>query len=89
MRISILGLAAGLVLAPIAALAADSTTDSQPAPQPVAVTQQDPVVCHYMVHEGTVIARPICKTQHEWERMQDYQQRLIRQFQLRTLAEHE
>ena len=89
MHISIIGLVAGLVLAPIAAQAADPTSDSQPAPQPVALTQQDPVVCHYMVHEGVVIARPICKTQHEWKRVQDYQQRLIRQFQQRTLAQHD
>jgi hypothetical protein len=87
MRIQLTGLASALaIVAPLAAFAGEPGNTTGAA-QPVAVEQQDnPVVCHYYYYEGTVIKRPACRPQHEWERRRFALQRDIQDFQLRSLT---
>jgi hypothetical protein len=79
----IIAAAALALLAPAAALA------ESPAPAIVAAgAQGQPLVCRYYYHEGQVIRRPVCKTEHEWIRDRLREQQDISQYQLRGLIQH-
>jgi hypothetical protein len=84
MRILVLGLTAGMALAPLTAFAADTT----PQAQPVSTTPSpDQVVCHYYYSHGTVVGHQDCQPLHYWTQRRHQMQEDIREFQLRALGE--
>ena len=76
--------AAGLLLVSTGAIAdgADPMT-AQPA---AATATPDKIICHYMVHEGVFIKKPVCKTQEQWNRDRRESQRDFATFQMRTYS---
>ena len=82
MRKTILAFAA--VMAFIAPCAAQPH-DAAPAVQSAGANPGDALICHYYYHQGTLIRRPICKTEHEWTRTRLQAQAEITDFQLRSL----
>lgn len=84
MHINAIAVAAGLVvLAPLAALAADAA----PTVQRVSVQKDQPLICHYYYHEGMLISRPDCRTADQWTHRQLDEQRFLREFQMRFLIQ--
>lgn len=39
-----------------------------PAVQAASAHPGGPLTCRYLYHEGSVVGRPICKTEHQWTR---------------------
>ena len=83
MRTTILTLAS--VLAFIAPCAAQPH-DAAPAVETGAAHSGETLICHYYYHDGSLIRRPICKTEHEWIRVRLREQADISEFQLRSLT---
>jgi len=52
--------------------------------QPIAADSGDRVVCHYAVHDGVLVRKPICKTQVQWNRDRRMAQDDFATFQKRT-----
>ena len=52
--------------------------------QPIAATSNDRVVCHYAVHDGVLIRKPICKRQADWNRDRRTERNDFAIFQNRT-----
>jgi hypothetical protein len=89
MRNLVVGLIAGVVLAPVGAFAGDSTApDSAPQAQQVgAAPSPDLVVCHYYYTHGTLIRNADCHPLRYWAWRRHELQENIREFQLRSLSE--
>ena len=84
MRILVLGLTAGIALAPLTAFAADTTLPVQPVsttPSP------DQVVCHYYYSHGTVVGHADCHPLRYWAWRRHELEEDNREFQIRSLAE--
>ena len=58
-----------------------------PAPQveSAGVHAGEPLICHYYYHEGSLVRRPICKTERQWVRDRLRAQTEVSDFQLRAL----
>ncbi|HEX4159487.1 MAG TPA: hypothetical protein VHY79_13510 [Rhizomicrobium sp.] len=89
MRILVVGLIAGIVLAPLAAFAEESAAnESRPPAQPVSTAPSpDLVVCHYYYSHGTVVGHQDCHPLRYWAWRRHELQENIREFQLRSLGE--
>jgi hypothetical protein len=74
--------AAVALLVPAAALA--------DAPKPTietgAARPGEHLICQYMYHQGTILGRAVCKTEHAWIRSRIRQQADVRDFQIRALT---
>jgi hypothetical protein len=83
MRMIIAAVAVAL-LTPVAALA------DPPAPQidSGGARPGEALICHYYYHEGTLVSRPICKTERAWIRERIRVQTNVSQLQLRSLIQH-
>jgi hypothetical protein len=82
MRTTILTLAS--VMAFIAPCAAQPH-DVSAAVESAAARPGEALICQYYYYQGTLIRRPICKTEHEWIRARLQQQAEVADFQLRAL----
>lgn len=82
MRIIIVAAAMAL-FAPAAALA----DPPQPQVESAGAHPGEPLICHYYYHEGSLVSRPICKTERQWIRERHRQQAEVSEFQLRALIE--
>jgi hypothetical protein len=82
MRTTILALAS--VMAFIAPCAAQPH-DAAPAVESAGARPGEALICRYYYYQGTVIRRPVCKTEHEWIRARFQTQAEITDFQLRAL----
>jgi hypothetical protein len=73
--------AAAMLCMPMAALADPA------APTVVSAAAQpgEPLLCHYYYHDGTLVRRPVCKTEREWIRIRLQQQSELADYQLRAL----
>ncbi len=72
----------GLLAAPFA-----FADDAKPmAPTPVSTTASEPLICHAMAHEGSVVHRSECRTQKEWDRVRFQSQESLREWQQRNLT---
>lgn len=80
MRNTIFAFAAGFAFVATAALADDVSVSAQQ------VSATDRVVCHYTVHDGVLIRKPICKKQGEWDRVRRDHQQDFATFQRRTYS---
>ncbi len=74
---------AGLLAASLAF--ADDARPVTPTPVSATSQQAEPVICHAIVHEGSVVHRSECHTQREWNRIRWEQQQGFREFQQRSL----
>lgn len=84
MRIhSVVLVAAFGALVPLAASAANVA----PTLQPASVQKDQPLICHYYYHEGMLINRPDCRTADQWTHRQLDDQRILREFQMRSLIQ--
>lgn len=84
MRINVIAVAVALgALAPLIASAADVA----PTIQPASVRKEQPLICHYYYHEGMLISRPDCRTADQWTHRQLDDQRILREFQMRSLIQ--
>lgn len=83
MRNTMITLAAGLLLSVSSAALADDTTVTA---QPAAATDSGKLVCHYNVHQGVLVRKPVCKTQSQWDRDRREDQRNFATFQMRTYS---
>lgn len=95
MRLTLLVLASGLMLSVSASM---STADPQPAaaaaaPEPVAtsvaakpVPEDEKVICHHPVHEGTIMPQRICLTRRSWDRIRMRDQKNVDDFERRSLT---
>ena len=61
--------------------------DAAPAVASAGARPGEALICHYYYYQGTVIRRPICKTEHEWIRARLQEQADITDFQLRSLRD--
>jgi len=94
MRIAIFAAASVLALAfAPSAFAADATSALTPQPeamaQPISATVSDDsktVICHHLVHEGTLMPQQVCLTKRSWERMRLETQRNISDFQVHSFS---
>lgn len=86
MRSTILALACGFGL--VAASAAMSDPTATPMAQPVSAVQDNdnPVICHTLMHEGELIRSRVCKTKHQWDAIRFHDQQAIRDFQNASLT---
>ena len=75
--------------AAIAVLAPAAASADPPTPQIESAGSHagEPLICHYYYHEGSLIRRPICKTERQWIRERLRQQAEVSRFQLRSLIE--
>jgi hypothetical protein len=89
MRILVVGLIAGIALAPLAAFAGDSNAaDSPPQAQPVSTAPSpDLIVCHYYYTHGALIRQADCHPLRYWAWRRHQLQEDIRAFQIRGLGE--
>lgn len=85
MRNLSLTVAAGLLLISTAAFA-DSAEPMTAQPASATTTPSNKVVCHYMVHDGVFIKKPVCKTLEQWNRDRREAQRDFATFQMRTYS---
>ena len=77
-----------LTIAALVALAAPCAAQPHDAPPAVAsggAQPGEPLICHYYYYDGSLLRRPICKTEHEWIRERIRQQADVMAFQLRAL----
>lgn len=77
-------IAAGLMLISTAAFA--DSADPMTAQPAAATMTASKVVCHYMVHDGIFIKKPVCKTTEQWNRDRRESQRDFATFQMRTYS---
>jgi len=84
MRNLSLTVATGLLLISTGAFA--DSADPMTAQPASATMSTDKVVCHYMVHDGVFIKKPVCKTQEQWNRDRRESQRDFATFQMRTYS---
>jgi len=55
-----------------------------PAPAPTQVADKDKKICRMMYHNGELLRTQTCKTQEEWDRLREAQERNIANFQNRN-----
>ena len=84
MRIFSLSIAAGLLVS--TAALADSTEPVTAQPAAAVTKASDRIVCHYMIHDGVFIKKPVCKTLEQWNRDRREAQRDFATFQMRTYS---
>jgi len=78
-------IAAGLTLISTAAFA-DSADPMTAQPAAAVSSPSGRIVCHYMVHDGVFIKKPVCKSQEQWNRDRRESQRDFATFQMRTYS---
>jgi len=88
MRKTILTVVAGLSVAFTTMAMADTALNSvTPLPeqmaQPISASADDArqIVCHHLVHEGTLMPHAVCLTKHVWERMREDTQMAVSNMQ--------
>jgi len=92
MRKITLVIASGIALTfATAALADDAMSTLTPQPeqmaQPISATTSDDaskVICHHLVHQGTMMPRPVCLTKQTWERVRLQTQKTVSDFQVHS-----
>jgi len=85
MRLQIFALACGLGLVAAGAASADQT--QTPMAQPVSAVQtSDPLICHTLIFEGTLIRASECHTKHEWDAIRTRDEQEFRKFQNTALT---
>jgi hypothetical protein len=59
-------------------------TESQGAgsAQPVAAADDQKLICHHPVHEGTILPQQVCLTKHAWELIRLREQKNVSDWQL-------
>lgn len=86
MRLGILAIVSGVALS-LSAAAYASEAQTGATMQPVsAVNDDQKIVCHYITHEGMLLAKPICATQYAWDKERRRQQQEIADYQLRAVS---
>jgi hypothetical protein len=87
MRKITLAIASGIALTfATAALADDAMSTPQPEQmaQPISATTSNDasqVVCHHLVHQGTMMPKPVCLTKQTWERIRLQTQKTVSDFE--------
>ncbi len=85
MRTNSLAVLTGIVMLVSFAALADGIKTTNTS-QAVAVnTASQPVICHFLVHEGMLLRRGECHIQKEWDRIRRDEERSISDFQQRSL----
>ena len=90
MRTTVLAFASGLALTFATAAFADmSATTPQPEQmaQPISATTANDsrqVICHHLVHQGTVMPQAVCLTKRAWERIRLQTQKTVSDFQVHS-----
>jgi hypothetical protein len=85
MRILTIAVVSGLGL--LASPLAFADQPATPTPVSTTSTQSEPLVCHALYHEGSVVHKGVCLTQREWDRIRFEQQQELRNFQQRSLTQ--
>lgn len=94
MRITALAIASTLAFGFANVAAADEATSAltpqaEAMAQPISATTSDDskkIVCHHLVHEGTLMPQQVCLTKRAWERVRLETQRSISDFQVHSYS---
>jgi Spy/CpxP family protein refolding chaperone len=95
MRLTLLAIASGLFLSVSASMSAadPQSAAAAAAPEPMAtsaaaspVSEDQKVICHHPVHEGTVMPQEICLTKRSWDRIRMRDQKNVDDFQHRSFS---
>jgi hypothetical protein len=59
---------------------------SEPGSEQTVVAKNDSqkIVCHYVAHQGTVMPKPYCGTQYQWDKERRRAQQVLWEYQLRA-----
>lgn len=86
MRLGILAIVSGVALSLSAAAYASEAQPGATAQPVSAVNDDQKIVCHYITHEGMLLAKPVCATQYAWDKERRRQQQEIADYQLRAVS---
>jgi hypothetical protein len=84
MRMMILAVVA--LCMPAAAMSDPATVPSAPTVTSAGVRPGQHLICQYMYHDGTIVGRPICRTEQQWIRSRLRQQADVYNFQVKSLS---
>ena len=81
MRLGILAIVSGVALSLSAAAWAADAGNEQTV---YAKNDSNKIVCHYVAHEGTLMPKPYCGTQYQWDKERRRAQQVLWEYQLRA-----
>jgi len=92
MRKITLAITSGIALTFATATLADDamsalTAQPEQMAQPISATTSNDaskVICHHLIHQGTVMPRPVCLTKQTWERIRLQTQKTVSDFQVHS-----
>jgi len=92
MRKITLAITSGIALTFATATLADEamsalTAQPEQMAQPISATTSNDaskVICHHLIHQGTVMPRPVCLTKQTWERIRLQTQKTVSDFQVHS-----
>jgi hypothetical protein len=94
MRVTVLALASSAALA-FATTAFADTDMTSVTPEPMAMSHpisattandSKTVICHHLIHEGTLMPQQVCLTKHSWELMRAETQRTVSDFEVHSFV---
>lgn len=87
MRTTLLAIATGFALS---ACATAFAAETQPtvAAQPIAAANSEPKpICHYLVHEGRLMPKPVCASQRVWDETRRETEQTVWRLEVRSYSQ--